>query len=196
VRKAPVLRYRSLPLISGLTRAGEIARAEADAHNIGNPHHFIKLGELLLETGNYPKAGAAFNKALEREPDDIQALWGAAQVDAMNRDFSAALPKLEKVLKQQFDYKYGEASLMYARALFELKDGKKARQHMQVHLEKWTHPEAKYMMGAMLAEDGKNEEARTMLKAAILDMKGAPSYYRSRNAKWIWAIRLLLMRVK
>ena len=195
VRKAPVLRYRSMPFISGFMRCGEISRAEADAHNIGNPHHYIRLGELLLETGSFSRAGEAFSRALEREPDDIQALWGAAQVDVKNKEFTTALPRLEKVLEQDFDYKYGEASLMYGRALFELKD-RKARQHIQAHLVKWTQPEAKYMMGAMLAEDGRREEAATVLKAAILDMKGAPAYYRSRNVKWIWAIRLLLMQLK
>ena len=195
IRKAPALRYRSLPFISGFMRGGDISRAEVDAYNIGNPHHFIKLGELLLETGKYTRAGEAFNKALEREPDDIQALWGAAQVDVKNRAFDAALPRLEKVLKQDFDYKYGEASLLYAKALFELKD-KKAKQHIQLHLIKWTQPEAKYMMGALLAAEGKDGEAAAILRAAIMDMKGAPAYYRSRNAKWLWAIRILLAKVK
>ncbi len=195
-RKMPVIRYNSMPVISRFSRGGEISKAQADVFNIGNPHHFIKLGELYLETGNYEGAGTAFKTALEKEPADIQALWGAAQVDVKKKNYTEALPKLEKVLKQDFDYKYGEASLLYARALYELKDTAKAKKHLVKHLDKWSPPEAKYMMASLLAGEGNNKEAYEMLNSTVQEMKGAPSYYRSKNIRWMWAIRLLMQRVK
>jgi hypothetical protein len=196
VRKMPVIRYNSMPFIARFSRAGEILKAEADVFNIGNAYHYIKLGELYLESGNYSKAGAAFKTAVEKEPGDIQALWGSAQVDMKTKSYPAALPKLEKVLKQDPDYKYGDASLSYARALFELKDTEKAKKHLLKHLDKWSPPEARYMMASLLADEGNKKEAYEMLNAAVQEMKGAPSYYRGKNVRWMWAIRLLMARVK
>jgi hypothetical protein len=195
IRKAPVMRYNSSPLFARLTRGGDVARAEADVMNIGNAHHYMKLGELYLETGNNTKAGAAFRTALEKDPADIQSLWGSAQADVKNKEYAAAVPKLEKILKQDFDYKYGEASLLYGKALFELKETAKAKKHLLKHLDKWSPPEAKYMMGSLLADEGKNQEAHGILNSAIQEMKGAPAYYRAKNRKWMWAIRLLMARV-
>jgi hypothetical protein len=196
VRKMPVLRYGSMPVFIRFSRAGEIAQAQANVHNIGNPHHFIKLGELYLETKNYGKADIAFKTALEKEPDDIQALWGSAQVDMKKKEYISALSKLEKVLKNDPDYKYGDASLMRARALFELKETLKAKEQLQKHLNKWSPPEARYMMASILADEGNKKEAYDMLSSALQEMKGAPAYYRAKNRTWMWAIRLLMAKVK
>ena len=195
-RKMPVLQYRSMPFLSRLTLAGRISSAEADVYNIGNAHQYIVLGELLLDTGRFSRAGEAFSKALEKDPEDIQALWGSAQVDMKKKQFSDALPKLEKVVKLDYGYKYGDAALKYCRALYELKQAAKAKKELEKYLQKWSPPEASYMMASLLADEGRKQEAYAILNNTVQEMKGAPAYYRSRNTSWMWAIRILMAKVK
>jgi hypothetical protein len=179
-----------------ITRGNEINRAELDAYNVPNAYNYSKLGSVYAELGDAKKAGIAYAKALELEPNDIVSLWGAAQDDIRNKSYEAAKKKLETLLKLAPDHGYGDPLLEYGRALYELNDFKAAKKQLDKYLIKWSNPEAKMMMARILADEGKAAEAGKILDEALLDIKGSPKFYYNKKRKWIGKIKALKNTLK
>jgi hypothetical protein len=194
--KQPVsLRVFAPKLFSRLARGGDIRQAESAAYNTPTGYNYSKFGDICLETGDFKGAGEAYKKALELTPDDIQSLWGAAQVDMKNNSYGDAEQKLEKVMKQDENFRFGEASLAYGKALFELNETKKAGAHLVKYLSKHSQPEAKIMMAQILSGEGAQDEAVRMLDEALMDIKGSPVFYYRTNRKWIGKIKGLKNKI-
>jgi hypothetical protein len=178
-----------------LTRAGEIRQAESNVSNVPNAYNYSQLGNLYLETGNIKKAGDAFAKSLDYDPDDISSLWGAAQVDTKNKDFEKAKAGLEKIMKADPNYKFGEAGLAYSRALFETNDINTKKQLLKF-TEKHSYPEAKLMLAKITADEGDKAGAVRIMEEALKDMKGSPAFYYRKHRKWIGKIKSLLRKTR
>ncbi len=57
------------------SRGREIEQLDVAARQIGNPHQWVQLGDALRDVGRFPAAIAAYDKALAKEADNVQALW-------------------------------------------------------------------------------------------------------------------------
>jgi len=196
MRRPVSLNVSELPFFGRFTRAGEINEAESNAYNMPNAYNYSKLGDIYMEIGNIDKAGKAYAKSLEYDADMRGSLWGAARIDLKNKDFKAAELKLTKVVKTEPDYKYGEAALAYARALFETKDFKAAKKQLEAYVAKYTHPEAKLLLAQILSGEGSKEAAKKLLEEALMDLKGTPNFYYSKNRKWVGRIKAELNKIK
>ena len=97
--------------------------------NVPMPNYF-KRWSLRQALWN-AEAAVAYQQALEKEPGNPHALWGAAFIELKNKQFAAAKDHLEALLTLDRDYKTGEASLLYGKALFELGDWEPARSHLE-----------------------------------------------------------------
>src|SRR5690606_1711326 len=80
-----------------LTRRRNIHRLQIAARQIGNPHQFIELGEALRETGQWEPARDAFRQALQKDPANLQALWGASCSEFQLKQFQEAHDALSKL---------------------------------------------------------------------------------------------------
>jgi hypothetical protein len=183
-RKPVSMKGMMPPFISGFMRSREIAESEAAVRNVENPYNLAKLGDIYFDTGRVDKAAGVYYRALKIDPEEIRALWGAARVEIINKEPAAAKEKLEKLLKKEPGYSYGDPSLAYGRILFNERN-KGALKFLEQHITKWGQPEALYMLGVLLIENNQPEEAKKLFENAILDIKGAPGYYYSANRKWI-----------
>ena len=91
-----VLRYlpsKEFPAPSFLrrwTRGRELMRLETAAQQIGNPHQFVRWGDALREVGLFDRANESYRQALNKEAQNIQALWGSALVAASQKRFGDA----------------------------------------------------------------------------------------------------------
>ncbi|MFA6032852.1 MAG: PLDc N-terminal domain-containing protein [Myxococcota bacterium] len=199
VRRLPAVNYLKLPVvgrwIGGLTRHRELWQAEADATNIGNPYHFVVLGDLLLETGNSEKAGAAYKRAIEKEPTNIRALYGASLIDEERGNYQEAKDQLGKVLAMDESFDYGGASLAYAKVLYSLGDAGQARTRLEKHLVRWNHPEAGLILARIYIDQGLKSEAKVRLEAVINTVKGAPQYFYRKNRRWVGKARRMLWKL-
>lgn len=182
VRRLP---YLNVPLPSTLkrwTHRNQIWEAEAAAKNIGKAHQYITLGNVLADAGQLAQAREAYQQALIREPQNTHALWGMASLELRNAEFETAREKLETLLKQEPDYKFGEASLAYGTVLFELKDWSMARDHLKDDVKRWSHPEASLMLAKIQMQDGDHDTARKTLETMMYKLKASPRFhYRKKQ---------------
>lgn len=182
-------------LFSRWTKARQIPRLEAAARNIGNAHQFVELGDALRETGKHDRAAESYASALKKDPALLPALWGAAQVELLRKNHSAAKPHLEAVLAKDISYKFGDVSLAYCRVLCSLNEPAAAETHLEQHLKRWTHPEAYVLVAELLIAKGDNGGARQRLEAVIMDLRAAPAFFARQNRGWGSRAKRLLKRL-
>lgn len=192
VRRLPQIDIPLPQYFSRWTRQRELWMAEADTRNIGKAHQFAVLGNLLCDMGMFSRAEEAYKTALEKEPNNIQSLWGAAFIDLQNKKFESARLHLENLLKVEPNYKYGDASLAYGKVLFELKDRETAKIHLEKDIKQWGHPESYIMLANILLEEGDRTSARGYLETTIAKIRGSSYYHYKRNRHWIGKAEKLL----
>ena len=170
------------PFLGRWLRRRELWRAEAAVRNIGNPHQFVELGDILRETGRLERAADAYQQALERDPADVRALWAAASVETRLKRLDRAKAHLDALLKIDLDYKFGGASLAYGETLLGLGELDAARAHIERHLRRREDLEARILLAQVLGARGETEKARGLLEPLIQDLKPARDL-RSRRAR-------------
>lgn len=178
----------SFPLPSFLnrwTRKDQLWQAEAAAMNIGKAHQFVMLGNIRCEIGDFDQAAQAYQQALEQEPSNPQALWGAASLAIRNKDFSNAKTHLQKLIQVDPEHKYGDASLAYGRVLLELGEFETAQSHLESHLRNWGTPEAYILMAKAQEQQGNSQHAREYLEKMIMKVRGAPPYHYRKNRHFV-----------
>jgi hypothetical protein len=196
VRWLPNARLSGRPSFWGRwQKSRQIPRLESAARNIGNAHQFCELGEACRETGKIDRAADCFARALKKDPEHMPALWGAAQVELQRQNFVKARPHLEQILARDGTYKFGDVSLAYCRTLFSLNESDAARDRLEQHLKRWTHPEALVMIATLLIERGEHDAAREHLEATLSDLRGGPAFFARQNRGWARRARKLLARL-
>lgn len=191
-RWLPSSNVRTPTFLQSLRRGGEIRRLEIAAHQIGNPHQFVELGDVLRETNQFERAGDTYNSALAKEPDNLQALWGASLVDMRSQDFVTARQRLERLLKLDPEYKFGDVSLGYGKTLFELGDHRAAAEQLEKHIRRWRHPESLFLLATIYREEGRTNDAREHLHALLMDINSSPQAIARKHVFWKGRARKLL----
>jgi hypothetical protein len=196
VRWLPQARFsEGSSLLSRWKRGRQIPRLEAAARNIGNAHQFVELGEAYRETGKTQQAAECFQKALQKDPASMPALWGAAQVQMQRQDFAAARSHLEQILARDETYKFGDVSLAYCRTLVQLNDTDAACTRLEQHLKRWTQPEAYVLLATILIDRGEHAAARNYLENTLSDLHGGPAFFARQNRGWARKAKRLLARL-
>lgn len=178
-----------------LNYRSKLAKLERAALQIGNPHQYVQWGDALKDAGMPEKSDAAYSKALENEPNNIQALWGLAQTLISRSNFAAAQPLLIQVLEIDPQYKFGDVSLELARCLMELGEKDAARTKLDEHVRRWRHPESVYMLALLEADRGETEVAQDHLRALILDVDGSPKGIARRHRIWRSKAKKMLKQI-
>jgi hypothetical protein len=166
------------------SRGREIEQLDIAARQIGNPHQWVQLGDALRDVGRFDEAAAAYDKALAKEADNIQALWGAGISNLEQKQFAAARGHLEKGLAIKPDYKFGDMSLAYGRALAELGELDQSAKHLEKHINRWRHPEALYLLATLELERANPAGARQHLEGLLMDINGSPKSIAKKQSRW------------
>ena len=177
------------------TRGRELMRKESAAHQIGNPHQFVQWGDVLREVGKLDQAREAYDCALAKDPDNLPALWGAAQVAVSQKRYGDVCSLTKRVLEKDPQYKFGDVSLAYGRALNELGDGQAARAHLEQHVRRWRHPEGVYMLAKLCADQGDTAAARQHLQSLLQDINASPAAIARKFGRWKSRARQLLRKL-
>jgi len=177
------------------TRGKEIKRLEHAASQIGNAHQFVQLADVLREVGRTADADIAYDRALEKEPDNMPALWGAANTAFAMEEYESAKEKTEQVLKVDPAYKFGDVSLLFAKSLFEMGQFEAVRDHLTKHILKWRQPEGLFLLAKACWELDDISSARHHLKALIVDIEASPKAIARKQLFWKGRARKMLRRL-
>ncbi|OYW33992.1 MAG: hypothetical protein B7Z51_00245, partial [Methyloversatilis sp. 12-65-5] len=165
------------------------------AEQIGNPHQFIQWGDALREVGQLDRANAAYAKALAKDPKSLQALWGAAQVAVRQKRPTDVEEYCRQILAIDPQYKFGDVSLAYGRALKDQGQTAAMREHLEQHVRRWRHPEAVYLLACQCRDDGDIAAAREHLQAMLRDINGSPAAIARKFGRWRSLGRQLLRKL-
>ena len=127
---------------------------------------FAQSGQEYLEQGDLEKAELQFNNALFKDPINVVALKGAAEVAKQNEQPRRQSRMLQRLLNEQPDDI--EANIAIARLMLLGGDGDRALEHAErVLAQVPDQPEALTIKGAVLVVENKVEEATAILNRAL-----------------------------
>jgi hypothetical protein len=181
--------------VRGLSRGSEIRRLQSAAVQIGNPYHHVQLGDALRETWQFERAREAYARALQKEPANLSALWGAALIELHFKSYEAARAYLEKILQADPQFKFGDASLAYAKTLISLERTDEAIEHLEQHVKRWRTPEAVYLLATLYAQTGRDDAARSQVHTMLLDIDASPLSIARKQSAWGRRGRQLLKKL-
>ena len=184
LRYLPSTEFRPPSFFRRWTRGAELARLETAAIRIGNPHQFIQWGDALRDVGRYESAAVAYGNALKKEALNLQALWGAAQVAAIQKQHEQTRDWTRQILEKDPQYKFGDVSLAHGKALVELSETAAATDHFERHVKRWRQPEAVWLLAKLLAGQGHSQLARDHLQALLQDINGSPTAIARKHGRW------------
>lgn len=176
-------------------RGRELLRLETAAEQIGNPHQFVQWGDALREVGHLDRAHEAYARALKKDGQNLQALWGSAQVAANQKRYEDVRNLTRAVLDKDAQYKFGDVSLAHGKALNDLGDFEAAKTHFEQHIRRWRHPEAVFILAKLTASQGDAIAARKHLVALIQDIDGSPAAIARRYGRWKSRARQMLRKI-
>jgi len=195
VRYLPSVDYRGPEFLRRWTRSRELERLETAAIQIGNPHQFTRWGDALRDVGKLDEAAEAYRRALEKDPKDLPALWGAARVAATQKRFTDVRDVTRQILEKDPQYKFGDVSLELGKSLVELGDSSAAADHMNNHVRRWRHPEALFLLARLRVEQGDIHSARELLQSMLHDINGSPAAIARKLGRWKSRARQLLRKL-
>ncbi|MBE9208020.1 PLDc N-terminal domain-containing protein [Nostoc sp. LEGE 06077] len=168
----------------------------AQAKSIGNADQYVNLNNNLLDNfGKFDQVETAYKQDAENSDDNLQTLWNAAFIDINNQKFVSAKQYLQTILKIDPDYQYGDASLIYGETLFALQEFEAAKQHLENHIQHWSHPQAYITLAKILSQQGEVETACNYLETIIVKIKES-SYFHYKRKRLISKAEKLLRTLK
>lgn len=176
-------------------RGPELRRLEIATRQIGNPHQFVVYGDALRELGLWSQARVAYDSALQKDPRTLPALWGAAQVAVAENRPADVRDLARRALDLDPQYKFGDVSLAYGRALQDLGETDAARAHFAQHVRRWRHPEAVYRLATLYEAAGDRAAAQEQAENLLRDLATCPTAIARKHGRWQSRARQLLKRV-
>lgn len=195
VRWLPTNQFELPEFARPFLRQRRLNELETAAMQIGNPYQFVRWGDALKDAGIDQKSLEAYQQALAKEPDNLQALWGAAQVEMKLKQFESVKARCQKILDEEPEYKFGDVSLMYCKTVCELDASELAREELAKHTKRWRQPEALYMLADLQAEAGDHQAARKTLQGMLLDINGSPRGIARKFVRWKSKAKRMLKRL-
>lgn len=176
-------------------RQRRLNELETAALQIGNAYQYVRWGDALKDAGIQQKSLDAYLEALKKEPENLQALWGAAQIEMQLKKIESAQSRCQKILEIDPEYKFGDVSLLFCKTMCELDTPENARSQLEKHTKRWRQPEALYLLATLEMEAGDNQAARKTLQSMLLDINGSPKGIARKFVRWKSKARRLLRQL-
>jgi len=177
------------------TRRNEVEELERKITHLDRAHHMVQLGNVFARQGRDDKAITWFRRALEKEPDHLEALYRLAICYFNRGDFQQAAELLEKVNSRKPEHDYGMAYLRLAEAHHRLGHLQRAAEVYETLLRFYPgQPEGSYHFAELLEEQGEHQRAAKLMRDVIFTVKHSPPFHRRRNRHWLLKAKWWLWR--
>jgi hypothetical protein len=164
----------------------DLRRASVEVEISGNVDARRRLAEELLDRQQYAAAIEVFEGGLkgifEHEPT---LLLGLARAQFAKDEFAAARASLERLIRNNPDFKSTDGHLLYARTLDAQGALDEAEHEYAAVAPAYPGAEARLRYALLLKRRGKIEEARRIFKDLLDGAKLGPAHYRRAQAEWL-----------
>lgn len=144
----------------------------------------IELADALREEKQHAEAEALYLDILERDDEEVDALYGLSLTRIARNESHAATTALERIIEVDPSFRDWEAwfDLAYAHWQTERRDDAVAVLRRLVEKS----PRIKHMaiLGKYLARNGEKDDARAVLEEAIRDYKNAVGFVKRHAGRW------------
>jgi tetratricopeptide (TPR) repeat protein len=179
------------------TRRDEIDQLQRKINHLDRPHHMLQLGAVYARQGRVAQAAEWFRRALDKEPDSLDAQYKLALCLYQQRQYPQAVELLEKVHTAKPDHDYGQAYLRLAQCHQQLGNWDRASEVYERFLRYYPgQPEGCYHYA--LLQDGRQNHSRAveLMRELIFSVRHSPRFQRRRNRHWALKARWWLWRRK
>ena len=144
------------------------------------------LAEESMRLGDYGNAIELYRSVLKgMYATDAGFLIGLAQAQANKGDFDGARTTLDTLFASNPNFRSADAELLRARMLEAQGDHAGALEHYRTLATSYPGEEARYRYGALLKQQGRFGDARSVFRDMLTRAKAAPRYYRKKEKDWI-----------
>lgn len=195
--------YLAVAVIPDLLRSNSARRLADNMVNVADPGRAYRekkrnvelvgsvdskraLAEECIRTGRFADAIELYESAMQgplggSDPALLKGLGRARMLSGEGAAAEALFVKLKTEDPAAFD---ADAELDYARALaLQNKNDEAVAQYEKV-VARYPGEEARARFGLLLESMGQTQRAQALFAEILASVKGAPSYYRSRQKEW------------
>ena len=158
-----------------------------NVEQVGSVDSKRALAEECIRMGRFADAAELYESAMQgplgaSDPALLKGLGRARMLSGDGAGAEALFLKLKEVDPAAFD---ADAELDYARALaLQGKNDAAVAQYEKV-VARYPGEEARARFGLLLESLGQHARAQALFTEILKSVKGAPSYYRSRQREWV-----------
>jgi len=163
------------------SRIRELEAAILDNPSAGN---YEELADLYLEDGNFARARQCYDKAISSRTDSPDPFYRRGIAELEMRDFSAALPDLERVVGKDPKYDFHRAKGLLAHAYANTGNVEQAQKLFREAVEISTLSETYYNYATFLASQERYVEAREWAQRILAKKPTMPGYLKRRERPW------------
>lgn len=173
-------------------RIRQIETAILDNPSAGN---FEELGDLYLEDGNLRAAREAYNKAIAARSDTRDCFYRRGLCAIQMGDPAAALPDLERVVREDPGHDFHRAAGLLAQAYALTGEKEKAEALFRQATILSTLSETYLNFADLLASEGRDAEARQWARKVLDKEPTMPGYLRRRERPAFRRAKKILSRL-
>ncbi|MFM8468792.1 MAG: tetratricopeptide repeat protein [Limisphaerales bacterium] len=181
--------------LPGQQKRERIAELEKQIHLLDKAHHHLELADIQFQRGKFKLAEESYLRALEREPNDIDARAHYGQCLLRLERAAEAKPYLEAVCTENPKHDYGYTRMALAEARTALGDADGAIAVWEQVVGSHSYARARAQLAELLAAKGQTERARKLAEEVLFEDKHAPEYQRKQERPWVARAKKLLRRL-
>jgi hypothetical protein len=173
-------------------RIGQLEMAIRDNPSAGN---YEELGDLYMDDGKLQLARTAFDKAIAARADTTDSFYRRGVCALLLGDAIAALPDLERVVRDEPGYDFHRAIGLLAEAYAQTGETKKAEVVFRQATDRSTLSETYLNFAELLESQGRTAEAGEWAQKVLDKRPTIPGFQRRRERPWFRRARKILKRL-
>jgi hypothetical protein len=179
-------------VFQGFGRRTRIQKLETDILDNPSAANFEELGELYLDEKKFAKSREAFTNAITARSDSPHTFYLRGKASVGLKDFTAAIPDLERAVNTdpKFDYYRGAAIL--ANAYAQTGDYARAEAMFAGPIQFTNTPETLYNYARFLKLAGRNNDANQWAQTLMAKKRTLPRYMQRYERPWFRRGKTLL----
>jgi hypothetical protein len=173
-------------------RIKELQMAILDNPSVGN---YEELGDLYLDDKQYARARECLDRVIAANDKSPDPFYRRALAAIEMNDYAAAVADLEQVYSRDQRYDYQRAAGLLAHMLGKTGERERAAELFADITKTSTLSETQYNYASLLADLGRNTEAREWAQRILAKKPTMPAYVRRRERPWFRRASALIKRL-